>query len=84
MGDRIKGIKPCPFCGRMAKLRKRSKTIINGEQRYTCYVSCTGCDARGERFLLSENKDVKRRARENAIKAWNRRIEVEKDLRGDD
>lgn len=63
-------VKPCPLCGGYAKLERKSKTIIKGEQRYITYVRCCDCDVRGPRVLLGNNVTY---AREIAIKRWNRR-----------
>ena len=66
-------IKNCPFCGRQAKLYGRSKTMIAGKLRHTCYVACKVCDARGKR-VLEDGEFEPVEAREQAVLAWNKRV----------
>lgn len=69
----MKELKKCPFCGGEAKLRKKNRTIINGETKRNCYVHCCDCDARAERFVYYDYAEP-RYFHEKAIEAWNQRI----------
>jgi Lar family restriction alleviation protein len=64
-------VKPCPLCGGIAKLERKSKTYINQTLRYVTYVRCCQCDTRGPRVLIGANSEF---ARDIAIKRWNRRV----------
>lgn len=64
-------IKNCPFCGGLAKLEQKSKTVIKGELAYVTYVRCVKCCAHGRRVRLGE--DVQK-SRLIAIQNWNRRV----------
>ncbi|MBR4472490.1 MAG: Lar family restriction alleviation protein [Oscillospiraceae bacterium] len=57
----MSALKPCPFCGRKAKL------IKTGKSWWTC---CIGCGARTYGGLYPTDS-----AKESAIEAWNRRAE---------
>ena len=75
--DLLPKVKPCPCCGGFAKLERKSKTIIQGEQKYVTYVRCVDCDMRGPRVLLGTNNVTL--ARQVAIKRWNRRVGEDED-----
>ena len=64
-------LKPCPFCGKSAKL-SAGISEMNGDTFY--YVRCKGCSARGKSFTDSQIKDGTGGAAA-AIAAWNRRTE---------
>lgn len=64
-------VKVCPLCGGYARLEPRSKTVIKGEVQYIAYCRCVECDVRGPRVLLGSDPH---KARESAIKRWNRRV----------
>ena len=66
-------VKSCPLCGGYSRLRPKSKTIVQQEQRLTCYVECVVCHCRGPRFLLDEFESPSV-ARDKAVGAWNTRI----------
>jgi len=61
-------LKPCPFCGREARLFLNAKRKIYGKDEYRIgvVVCCTVCEAR--MFYGSKNL---------AIEAWNRRVKDE-------
>lgn len=66
------GLKPCPFCGRVDKLKIWATETPFDDMRLTnWHVSCsmagdgTGCGGTGGA----------RRTREEAIEAWNRRAD---------
>lgn len=63
-------LKPCPFCGGKAKLRKEGSSY---------YVSCSKCGARGTRSLVKKWHSVVYIAQGNAIEAWNNRVNTAKD-----
>ena len=64
-------IKSCPMCGGYSKLEAKSKTIIQGELKYTTYCRCCDCGLRGPRVLIGANSSESRRI---AIERWNRRV----------
>ena len=64
-------VKPCPLCGGYSKLEAKSKTVINGEIKYTTYCRCCDCDCRGPRVLIGKDPTV---ARKLALERWNRRV----------
>ena len=55
-------LKPCPFCGGIAKLIKNALRLYG---RGDCMVKCRGCGC-GTEILLPE---------EDAVKIWNTRVE---------
>lgn len=61
----------CPHCGGEAKLAKNVEVDIDGER--TAYVMCRDCYARAETQVLTHSDE---KAREDAIRAWNRRYEL--------
>lgn len=58
-------LKPCPFCGGKAKAREN----FIGQW----YVSCNDCNT----IVWTESDDYK--SKNEAIKAWSRRVEDDKD-----
>ena len=56
---------PCPFCGGCGTIVKKENVV---------HVECSSCFAAGERFLVGP--DIC--ARDEAVKAWNRRITAQK------
>ena len=65
-------IDKCPLCGSMARLRRKNRTVVDGEQVRNCYVYCPECDARGPRILY-KYFTVSSDAEEVAISMWNQR-----------
>lgn len=63
----------CPFCNGMPKLRRKNRTIINGETKRNCYVYCSTCDSRGTRFIYDDFATTEE-THQKAIDAWNRRF----------
>lgn len=57
-------LKPCPFCGGEAKLRK-------DEYRLGCHVECTVCGTRAKHIL----KDLEYCAIDRAVEVWNKRAD---------
>ena len=70
-------LKPCPFCGGKAKLRKQNRTIVEHQTQRNCYVYCTECDGRGKRYLEGNTQEDHIIARQLAVESWNRRAESE-------
>ena len=68
----IKDIKKCPFCGSYAKLRKKNRTVINGQTVRNTYIYCPICDSRGGRVLYKDF-DTSDEAEQEAKNLWNRR-----------
>ena len=63
-------LKPCPFCGSKARLVRRKS---NGAFDIGCEnLDCYGWNCTEEDCVLCKDGYVKK---EEAIKAWNRRIE---------
>lgn len=74
-------LKPCPFCGNLVYLEKKPLWVQHpdGTTRgyYGCYEYDIHCDECGCRIKLPGNDTVyttDNLAKENAIKAWNRRM----------
>lgn len=65
-------IRRCPLCGGPARLKKKNRTIIQGQTTRNCYVYCPDCDIRGPRILYSDY-ETPYIAHEEAIERWNRR-----------
>ena len=70
-------LKPCPFCGENVKIERlplwHGSHGYHGSYEYDIHCSNCGC-----RVDLDRNDTVYRseeEARDNAIKAWNRRAE---------
>jgi hypothetical protein len=70
--EKFDNILECPLCSAPCYLVRNSKTVVQGEQRKTCYVQCKSCGCRGPRFLLDEFV-TPTDARLKAIREWNRR-----------
>lgn len=77
-------LKPCPFCGGEAKLRKKNRTIIEGNTRRNCYVYCLRCGARGTRYIEGSTEQEHMQARKMALLAWNERYEEQEHERSRD
>lgn len=86
-------IKPCPFCGETPYLERKPlwSTYSNGSTHgyYGCHeyvIQCRnpecGCSVKLGRNDTVYNKDEE--ARQNAIKAWNRRVSPGKELYDDE
>lgn len=71
MKNNIELLKPCPFCGKSAKL-SAGISDMNGDTFY--YVRCKGCSARGKSYTDSQIRDGTGGAAA-AIRAWNRRTD---------
>lgn len=66
-------LKPCPFCGGVAKLRERQKAYshaIQGQTRKT-FVECVDCNAMSKWFKQTNN--TLNEMKTYAIQSWNRR-----------
>lgn len=62
-------LKPCPFCGGKAVLRK-DDMYIRGESERCAWVYCSGCNARTNYFRREKLQELyAKKARE----AWNLR-----------
>lgn len=59
-------LKPCPFCGGQAVM---GTTYRNGF--FTCTIECDKCYIRTQDIT----SDILELARQDAIEAWNRRVE---------
>jgi Lar family restriction alleviation protein len=71
----LRNLKNCPFCGStMVKLRKKNRTVINGNTERNTYCYCTVCDVRGTRILYRDYEFPKE-AEDKAIELWNRRAD---------
>ena len=71
------GLKPCPFCGNIPYIEKRP--MWDGARgyygRYKFDIHCENC---GCTVNLGANNTIytkENEAKNNAIKAWNRRVE---------
>lgn len=66
--DKLKPLKPCPFCGGKAEM------LINeyNDSKKEYLVACTECDGMVERWRETE---------EEAVEQWNRRISDEEDAK---
>ncbi len=74
-------LKPCPFCGNEVKVRKIPLWYGNGHGYKDCYEFDIQCKKCGCRIDFHENDSIYRseeKAKENAIKAWNRRMSDDK------
>lgn len=56
-------LKPCPFCGRPATMKKKVDTLRG--DKYTARCSDTNCIGRIYRAYVTK---------EQAMRAWNRRV----------
>lgn len=75
-------VKSCPFCGNQVYVEKRPlwTNLGDGSTRgyFGCYEYDIHCDECGCRVKLPGNNTIylnDKEAKENAIKAWNRRAE---------
>lgn len=76
------GVKSCPFCGNQVCVEKVPLWRTRGDGGTSGYSGCyeydIHCDECGCRIRLPGNDTVYRsdkEAKENAINAWNRRVE---------
>ena len=85
-GNRMTGLKPCPYCGgeawlREKSLRKMGKNYKTWEkkERIAMYCYCGKCKARGGvatetfafvNYISAEDRES---LKKQAIEAWNRR-----------
>ena len=82
----MKEIKECPFCGGKAKESEEYTTSENTVEAYIYYIECEICESRGENFYATdilemhlsrkkiiEQKQEYEKAKNNAIKSWNKR-----------
>ena len=75
-------LKPCPFCNSEVELEKIPLWYGNGRGYKDCYefkIRCKKCVCRVDQ---PENDSIYRneeKAKNNAIKAWNRRVTDESD-----
>lgn len=66
--DKLKPLKPCPFCGGKAEM------LINeyNDSRKEYLVACTECDGMVERWRETEKE---------AVEQWNRRVSDKEDAK---
>lgn len=77
---RMNELKPCPFCGNEVNVEKIPLWYGNGRGYSGCYEFKIKCDNCGCTVDQPKNDSIYRseeKARENAIKAWNRRVKNE-------
>ena len=71
----IEKLKPCPFCGTKVEVRKEA--MWHGSHGYKdCYrydVRCQECGCRISMRNTDTINRTDRKAKQNAIEAWNRR-----------
>lgn len=70
------GLKHCPFCGTIPYLEKRP-LWQSGHGYYGYYEFDIHCEKCGCRIAMSHTDTIyntEEEAKENAIKAWNRRV----------
>ena len=75
--ERMNELKPCPFCGNEVNIEKIPLWYGNGRGYSGCYEFKIKCDNCGCTVHQPKTDSVYRseeKARENAIKAWNRRV----------
>lgn len=77
-------VKSCPFCGNRVCVEKKPLWTTRGDGSTSGYVGCyeydIRCDECGCRVKLPGNNTVyltDKEAEENAINAWNRRVNNE-------
>lgn len=64
-------LKGCKFCGAIdAELMTKESKGEGGRKRFTYYVRCTKCHARGSTFKSDDKID--NAVRQMAVTAWNR------------
>lgn len=76
-------LKPCPFCGGEATLRRvstkysTSPTIIRDEWEVKCYKNCCTTHRYESKIWQDPNGEVviEQNGAENADEAWNRRVD---------
>ena len=69
MNDKDTELLPCPFCGNRAKIRY--KTIGSNN---AAYILCSGCKIKTESII----EDTDYCAVDEAIKLWNKRVDLNK------
>lgn len=62
-------LKPCPFCGGEAEVKKKEF----GDNTGYAFITCKSCEASTKRFT----KSLDYSAVYEAIKSWNRRVSDE-------
>lgn len=67
-------LKPCPFCGGKAVIRKYDELVGHGMVDTYYFAKCKSCKMRGRKFGILEAHTVDDRIKK-AINAWNRRAE---------
>ena len=65
-------LKPCPFCGGQAALKRETECVGFGMSDTYYFVQCEVCKASSKRFgRLDADTELERNL--NAIFSWNRR-----------
>lgn len=81
----MNNLKPCPFCGGMAHIKREIHTIAmwDGIETVNCCVECWGCGARGSKIQYKKQigecwptKKLEAEAEGKAAERWNRRAEA--------
>ena len=70
-------LKPCPFCGKKAKLHRATLTI-NNRLTDSVVAKCIKCNSRSRRYLFDGTTlNDMANAYKNCISAWNSRVNNE-------
>lgn len=81
----MNNLKPCPFCGGMAHIKREIHTIAiwDGLEIVNCCVECWGCGARGSKIQYKKQigecwptKKLEAEEEGKAAERWNRRAEA--------
>lgn len=75
-------LKPCPFCGGKAALKKvrgsykTNPTTINDEWKVSCEKECCACGTFQDMIYHADNGEiiVKCNGAKEAVEAWNKRV----------